>query len=800
MKSIYARVQRLNWLLIAIMLVGLGLRLWGIDFGLPYTYAADEPSRMGVSLAMLKTGDLNPHWLGYPHLAFYLNTIAYFLYFLVGRIAGIFATPADIPYPEVITIGVGKLAMPSEFLVGRSLTALMSVGAVMLVYLIGRQLSNQKTVAFLAALLFAISPAAVANSKFISLDAYGVFFLLLAFYWINCLLDDPTPRRYILAGIGVGLAVSGKYNVGVIILALFVAHGLNFGIAGFWRKGIYLALLAGGLAFAVVNPFSVLDPGGFLYGLTLASGSQSQYSGIRESGFLWYGLYLWNVEGLVVIPASIQAIRILVTRSKPGWVLLSFPVAYFILVSMFSVHNDRTILPIIPFLDLLASLFVANLYEWLIHAGLLPRRVLQAGVIALSALLIFPPLQTTIAANIRLTQVDSRETARRWIDSILPPGTRIAVEGYSTYVDIHRFEVQGTDTIISHSPDWYVNNGFEYLVTSQGIYGRFFADPQSYAGSVQTYEQFFSRFPTVKLFDDNGYEIHIQKTNAILPAHRIAARFGNQGELIELVGFDDAPQKWMQGQPLQVKLTWRTIEQKIEPFEVELRLLDKDNREVGRMRGDLFQGKGWQDGMFSTDWTIPAQETAAPGVYHLEVNVIESRYAYQTPAQTWAGGTLDRVILGPIKMSVLPPTAIELQNMRQAGVQFGNSIGLLGYLATTNTHAGVSLPLTLYWQSLAKPPRDYTVFVHLVDANGKIVAQVDTQARGGAYSTSVWDASEIIRDDYALQLPADLAPGSYRIEIGLYEYPSLTRLAIANAQGNLSGDHWVLPDAIQVVQ
>ena len=66
--------------------------------------------------------------------------------------------------------------------------------------------------------------------------------------------------------------------------------------------------------------------------------------------------------------------------------------------------------------------------------------------------------------------------------------------------------------------------------------------------------------------------------------------------------------------------------------------------------------------------------------------------------------------------------------------------------------------------------------------------------------SSLWEVGEIIRDDCALKLPADLAPGAYRIEIGLYEYPGLTRLVVSDASGRMLGNHWLLPDLVQLVQ
>ena len=151
--------------------------------------------------------------------------------------------------------------------------------------------------------------------------------------------------------------------------------------------------------------------------------------------------------------------------------------------------------------------------------------------------------------------------------------------------------------------------------------------------------------------------------------------------------------------------------------------------------------------------------------------------------------TSDKLFVGPIKIAPVPPSADELQRASASGARLGSAFALEAYRVDDTSRAGESLNVTLYWKSIAKTDKNYTIFVHLLDSSGKIRAQVDSQPRGGAYSTSIWDAGEMIRDDYALPLPRDLAAGEYRIEIGAYEYPSLTRLAVSDASGKALGDH-----------
>lgn len=59
---------------------------------------------------------------------------------------------------------------------------------------------------------------------------------------------------------------------------------------------------------------------------------------------------------------------------------------------------------------------------------------------------------------------------------------------------------------------------------------------------------------------------------------------------------------------------------------------------------------------------------------------------------------------------------------------------------------------------------------------------------------------EIVRDDYALALPRDLAPGDYRIEVGPYQYPALTRLIVKDASGIRLGNRLLLGETITVAQ
>lgn len=77
------------------------------------------------------------------------------------------------------------------------------------------------------------------------------------------------------------------------------------------------------------------------------------------------------------------------------------------------------------------------------------------------------------------------------------------------------------------------------------------------------------------------------------------------------------------------------------------------------------------------------------------------------------------------------------------------------------------MPLTLEWESLATTPTDYTVFVHVINADGQPAAQRDRPMAGFA-PTHLWTPGLRLLDTYAIPLPLNIAPGRYEIHAGLY--------------------------------
>ena len=125
-----------NLILMLIILLGLLVRFWGINFGLPLELHSDEHIFIMHALKF-GTGDFNPHDFLYPSLTYYLLFILFGFYFVFGYIVGLFHSPSDF--------ATLYFTDPSSFyIIGRSLMALFGGATVFIVYLMGKKLFESK--------------------------------------------------------------------------------------------------------------------------------------------------------------------------------------------------------------------------------------------------------------------------------------------------------------------------------------------------------------------------------------------------------------------------------------------------------------------------------------------------------------------------------------------------------------------------------------------------------------------------------------------------------------------------------
>ncbi|WP_119067967.1 ArnT family glycosyltransferase [Aggregatilinea lenta] len=88
--------------------------------------------------------------------------------------------------------------------------------------------------------------------------------------------------------------------------------------------------------------------------------------------------------------------------------------------------------------------------------------------------------------------------------------------------------------------------------------------------------------------------------------------------------------------------------------------------------------------------------------------------------------------------------------------------------------------LTLYWRptDTAPPQRDYSIYIHLLDADGSRVAGWDGQPLQGEYPTRDWQPGESLLDYWVLQIPPDTPAGTFDLRVGIYDSLTGERLPV----------------------
>jgi hypothetical protein len=270
------------------------------------------------------------------------------------------------------------------------------------------------------------------------------------------------------------------------------------------------------------------------------------------------------------------------------------------------------------------------------------------------------------------------------------------------------------------------------------------------------------------------------------PIQPLVANFENK---ILLLGYHLPTRRVMPGDGLPVTLYWQSLDWLAEDFVIFTRLLDNQQIAHGgydRLAKEVYSTLLWAPGEVITDgFAVPVAADAPAGVYWLSVGWYrevdgEARSLLLVNPESGEPTGTTAVMIGPIKVGG-PPEGVTIDRAEPENtlnVLLGDQIELSGYDLENTAD---ELQLTLYWKAMRVPDQDYTVFVHVRDSTGEVVAQKDQPPLNGTYPTSLWDPGEVIRDDVVLPL-GDLPAGQYEILVGMYNRETGERLAVAGAQ------------------
>lgn len=358
-------------------------------------------------------------------------------------------------------------------LVGRSLSALIDLGAICLLFLMGRRLYGVR-VALLGAALLAMTVLSIQQAHFFTVDTFANFFVVATLYFAVRASQLGSWSDYALLGLALGAGMASKVSLFTLGGVAALAAGIHF--YHLRRDGtdlfhaieqivvrLVLAAFLSVLAFRVLQPIAFQGPSFFNFTLNeqwLANmrevsetihGNRDlppghQWTNRAPLWFPWKNMVVWGMGlplGLAAWVGFILATYELFRKQKLSHLL---PVTYVGLVFLHQgtqwVKSLRYFLPIYPFLALLAGYLLIWVWDWAVRRQPSLRiNVTATGLysvwdrlkprhlaISLLVLVLGGTLLYAIAFTSIYRRPHTRIQASEWIYEHIPAGTVLAVE------------------------------------------------------------------------------------------------------------------------------------------------------------------------------------------------------------------------------------------------------------------------------------------------------------------------------------------------------------------------------------
>jgi hypothetical protein len=400
--------------------------VWSLGHGLPGVYNPDEIPILNRALAFAR-GDVNPHNFLYPSLHFYILFVWEVLFFVVGRLTGLFQSLAAFQQEY--------FRDPSRLiLAGRALTAVFGTLTLIAVYRLGQRLYG-RTAGVAAAAFLAAAPFAVRDAHYVKLDVPVAMFTTLAHVALARIVVDPVTaarrRSWLWAGFLAGLAISTQYYVLFIVVAIAAVAVGDTRQSGRWQTslGLLAVAAAGTIAgFLTGTPFIAVEPSTAMRDIAgvrevdidraLASGGGAFVSLLPYARMLTTDALGWPVA----IAALAGTVMALLTDWRRGVLLVAFPCSFLAFIAH-TVPQSRYLDAVLP----LAAVAAGYAISELLVRFQMRSALVTSGVVGVVAL---PGLLGSVKSDIFFGQDDTRTLARVFIERDIPAGATMLVQPY----------------------------------------------------------------------------------------------------------------------------------------------------------------------------------------------------------------------------------------------------------------------------------------------------------------------------------------------------------------------------------
>ena len=200
---------------------------------------------------------------------------------------------------------------------------------------------------------------------------------------------------------------------------------------------------------------------------------------------------------------------------------------------------------------------------------------------------------------------------------------------------------------------------------------------------------------------------------------------------------------------------------------VLVRVVDAAGKEIARSEGWPYGSPTttWQEGVAWADGhTLTVAPDAAPGPHRVEVSFYDPA-TLELFGEVYTAGYL---VMAGAGSSPAPALL----------ASFAHGLDLLAVDPGVQPWQSGAQTVTLTWRPAAPLPASYTLFAHLLDAAGNLVAQQDQPPLQGFYPSDRWLPDAAFQDTVTLTLPTGAPPGDFRLRVGWYDPASGQRLPL----------------------
>ena len=477
-------------------------------------------------------------------------------------------------------------------------------------------------------------------------------------------------------------------------------------------------------------------------------------------------------------------------QRQAAWALIGFVIWFALAMSLGAKAFDRYLLPVFPIVDLLAAWGWIRAMRWLMQrtSGLATHRSASArpilfalaGILVLSQaafavtnrptyLTAYNPLLGGLRTARRVMLVgwgEGLEEAAAYLDRQPDAGSRRVAAWYGSNVFGPFFRGRSYDLHydLRTAADLYAND-IDYVVTYINQLQRQLLD-RSIADRLQApiMESSWSGVPLAQVYSWPKPFAHT--ADQVL------------GDGLRLLGWEVGPYDPDRRQ-VPVRLYWDATE--AESASDELPPIVAWLKDAsGEVWANVEETPSLNSALLKPGW---ADRQAVEQVLTLQLpaGLPAGEYRVEMAPQAASSVALGSVMLPPSQISQTTTADVQAPKER---VVFGKSVQLVGSDLAVQ---GDIWQLDLLWAALASPPSNAKVFVHGIDSDGQIVAQVDkVLAALPGEETADWKQGNLVRQRVRIEWPQDT--GDVRsIYIGIYDPVTGQRLPVT-AGGQILSD------------